>query len=69
MEMDAFLRESMPMNMHFQDAYNYGIQRMIKCGIHYPTLDRRITFCTPIFMEEVEFNILLKEWRKNGGSR
>jgi hypothetical protein len=42
---------------------------MIKCGIHYPTLDRRITFCTPIFMEEVEFNILLKEWRKNGGSR
>ncbi len=33
--------------MHFQDAYNYDLERVKRCGIHYATPDGRvIPFCT-----------------------
>jgi uncharacterized radical SAM superfamily Fe-S cluster-containing enzyme len=58
-------------SMHFQDAYNYDIERVKRCVIHYATPDDRIIpFCAynggPTFREEVEkkFSVPLKEWKK-----
>ncbi len=57
--------------MHFQDAYNYDIERVKRCGIHYVTPDGRIIpFCAyntgPVFRESVEkkFSIPKKQWLK-----
>ena len=46
-------------NMHFQDAYDYDIQRLMRCDIHYSVPDGRIIpFCSynsgPIYRTEVE---------------
>lgn len=56
--------------MHFQDDYNYDIERVKRCVIHYATPDGRIIpFCAynggPTYREEVEkkFSIPLDEWR------
>ncbi|MFP4001570.1 MAG: tetraether lipid synthase Tes [Thermoplasmata archaeon] len=56
--------------MHFQDDYNYDLERLKRCVIHYETPDGRIIpFCAynggPRYREEVEkkFSIPLKEWR------
>lgn len=56
--------------MHFQDSYNYDIQRVERCAIHYVTPDLRvIPFCAfnsgPEFRKEVEakFSIPLAEWK------
>ncbi len=45
--------------MHFQDLYNYDIQRVQRCDVHYATPDGRlIPFCSynggPTYREEVE---------------
>lgn len=43
--------------MHFMDAYNFDIERMKRCGIHYATPDGRIIpFCAynSLYREEVE---------------
>jgi hypothetical protein len=45
--------------MHFQDEYNYDLERVKRCAIHYPTIDGRIIpFCAynagPTFREEIE---------------
>ncbi len=32
--------------MHFQDYYNYDVNRVQRCSIHYATGDRIIPFCT-----------------------
>jgi len=61
--------------MHFQDNYNYDIERVMRCVIHYTTPDGRIIpFCAynggPTYREEVEkkFSISLEEWRaRNAG--
>jgi len=50
--------------MHFQDEYNYDLERVRRCAIHYPTVDGRIIpFCAynagPTIREEVE-----KKYRK-----
>ncbi|MFO7792280.1 MAG: radical SAM protein [Candidatus Saliniplasma sp.] len=57
--------------MHFQDLYNYDIERVKRCVIHYATPDDRIIpFCAynggPTYREEVEkeFSVPLDEWRK-----
>jgi len=57
--------------MHFQDLYNYDIERVKRCVIHYATPDDRIIpFCAynggPTYREEVEkkFSIPLDEWRE-----
>jgi len=58
--------------MHFQDDYNYDIERLKRCVIHYVTPDGRIIpFCAynggPTYREEVEkkFSVPLEEWRND----
>jgi len=60
--------------MHFQDNYNYDIERVKRCVIHYVTPDERIIpFCAynggPVFRTEVEkkYSVPLEEWRKTRG--
>jgi uncharacterized radical SAM superfamily Fe-S cluster-containing enzyme len=55
--------------MHFMDAYNFDVKRVMRCCIHYATPDDRIIpFCTynTIYRQEVEekFSIPLEEWKK-----
>jgi len=45
--------------MHFMDAYNYDLDRVSRCGVHYSAPDGRIyPFCTynsgPVFRNRVE---------------
>ena len=56
--------------MHFQDLYNYDIDRVRRCVIHYTVPDGRIIpFCSynggPFYREEIEqkFSIPLEEYR------
>ncbi len=60
--------------MHFMDSYNYDIERVKRCMIHYTTPDGRIIpFCAynsgPVYRTEVEkkFSMPLAEWRKKHG--
>ncbi len=62
-------------SMHFQDDYNYDIERVRRCSIHYVVPDGRIIpFCAynggPTYRDEVEkkFSVPLDEWRKTRGS-
>ncbi|UCH89726.1 MAG: radical SAM protein [Thermoplasmata archaeon] len=55
--------------MHFQDSYNYDIERVKRCVIHYPAPDGRIIpFCAynggPFYREEVEkkYSVPIKDW-------
>jgi uncharacterized radical SAM superfamily Fe-S cluster-containing enzyme len=55
--------------MHFQDCYNYDIERVKRCVIHYPAPDGRIIpFCAynggPFYREEVEkkYSVPIKDW-------
>ncbi len=57
--------------MHFQDNYNYDVERVKRCVIHYATPDGRIIpFCAynggPTYRDEVEkkFSVPLDEWRE-----
>ncbi len=57
--------------MHFQDSYNYNIDRVKRCSIHYAAPNGRMyPFCAynsgPVFREKIErqFAIPLDEWRK-----
>ena len=57
--------------MHFQDSYNYDIERVKRCVVHYATPDDRIIpFCAynggPTYRVEVEkkFSTPLAEWKK-----
>ncbi len=62
--------------MHFQDSYNYNVDRVKRCAIHYAAPNGRIyPFCTynsgPVFREKIErqFSISLEEWRnRNRGA-
>ncbi len=60
--------------MHFQDDYNYDVERVKRCAIHYTTPDMRIIpFCAfnggPNYREDVEkkFSIPLDEWKEMHG--
>ncbi|MCL2785746.1 MAG: radical SAM protein [Methanomassiliicoccaceae archaeon] len=60
--------------MHFQDNYNYDVERVRRCGVHYATPDLRvIPFCAynggPEYRAEVEkkFSVPLEEWKKRHG--
>ena len=61
--------------MHFMDSYNYDVERVKRCAIHYVTPDLRvIPFCAfnggPEYRKEVEkkFSVPLEEWKaKNKG--
>ncbi|MCU0852257.1 MAG: radical SAM protein [Thermoplasmata archaeon] len=60
--------------MHFMDSYNYDIERVKRCMIHYTTPDGKIIpFCAynsgPVYRTAVEkqFSVPLAEWRKKHG--
>lgn len=62
--------------MHFQDAYNYDVERVKRCVIQYSAPNGRMyPFCTynsgPFFRETVErqFSIPKKEWLKERGDK
>jgi len=57
--------------MHFQDSYNYNVDRVKRCSIHYAAPNGKIyPFCTynsgPVFREKIErqFSMPLEEWRR-----
>jgi uncharacterized radical SAM superfamily Fe-S cluster-containing enzyme len=57
--------------MHFQDSYNYDIQRVERCAIHYATPDLRvIPFCAynsgPEYRQEIEakYSMPIAEWKE-----
>lgn len=61
--------------MHFQDLYNYDIERVERCAIHYFMPDNRIIpFCTFNVLPEIyrdkiikKFSIPVKDWEKKHG--
>jgi len=63
--------------MHFQDLYNYDIDRVQRCCIHYAVPDGRIIpFCVfnvipQVFRDKTqkEFSIPAKEWEKKHGKK
>jgi hypothetical protein len=63
--------------MHFQDLYNYDIDRVQRCCIHYAIPDGRlIPFCAfnvipQVFRDKTqkEFSISAKEWEKKRGKK
>jgi uncharacterized radical SAM superfamily Fe-S cluster-containing enzyme len=62
--------------MHFMDLYNYDVQRVMRCDIHYASPDGRvIPFCTynvlnDLYRDKVlrDYQIPLDEWIKVHGS-
>ncbi|HDH41403.1 MAG TPA: radical SAM protein, partial [Candidatus Altiarchaeales archaeon] len=59
--------------MHFQDLWNFDLERVQRCVIHYSLPDGRlISFCSynNLHREALEkkFSISLNEWRKNHGN-
>jgi len=55
--------------MHFQDPYNFDLERLERCGIHYAVPDGRIIpFCAmnTIYRSQVEkeLSVSMVEWRK-----
>jgi uncharacterized radical SAM superfamily Fe-S cluster-containing enzyme len=63
--------------MHFQDPYNWDIDRIHKCDIHYATPDGRILpFCTfnvipALYRDKIqrEFSVSSEEWEKKTGKK
>ena len=60
--------------MHFMDNYNYDVERVRRCGVHYATPDLRvIPFCAynggPEYRAETEkkFSVPLAEWKAKHG--
>ncbi len=67
-------RTLMAAAMHFQDRYNYDIERVKRCVIHYSTPEGLYPFCSynsgPVHRERVErkYSISMEEWtaRRSG---
>lgn len=63
-------RTLMAAAMHFQDRYNYDVERVKRCVIHYSTPEGMFPFCAynsgPIHRERVEakHSVTLAEWRE-----
>lgn len=63
--------------MHFQDLYNYDLERVQQCDIHYAVPDGRIIpFCAfnvipQMYREKIqkEFGESIKEWEKRVGRK
>ena len=60
--------------MHFQDVWNFDLDRVQRCAIHYSLPDGTIrSFCTynSIYRNEIEkkFSIPIKEWMRRTGKR
>jgi uncharacterized radical SAM superfamily Fe-S cluster-containing enzyme len=55
--------------MHFQDPYNFDLERLERCGIHYAVPDGRIIpFCAmnTIYRSQIEkeLSVSMAEWRE-----
>jgi uncharacterized radical SAM superfamily Fe-S cluster-containing enzyme len=67
-------RTLMAAAMHFQDRYNYDVERVKRCVIHYSTADGLFPFCAynsgPVHREKVEkkHSISMEEWKARKGS-
>ena len=65
-----FMRQLLMIGMmHFQDAYNFDLERLERCGIHYAIPDGRvIPFCAMnvIYRDKIEkeFSVPAKDWAK-----
>lgn len=63
-------RTLMAAAMHFQDRYNYDVERVKRCVIHYSTPEGMFPFCTynsgPVHRSWIErkHSIPLDEWKK-----
>ncbi len=65
--------------MHFQDLYNYDIERVKRCCIHYATPDPKmpiIPFCAfnvipELYRDRVQkkYSMSIKEWEKKTGKK
>ncbi|MGC9310153.1 MAG: hypothetical protein ACP5E4_00335 [Candidatus Aenigmatarchaeota archaeon] len=63
--------------MHFMDLYNYDVERVQRCCIHYALPDKRIVpFCTfnvlpEIYRDKVQkkFSMSSKEWENQSGKK
>jgi uncharacterized radical SAM superfamily Fe-S cluster-containing enzyme len=60
--------------MHFQDVWNFDLDRVQRCAIHYVTPDMKVrSFCTynSIHRSNVEkqFAISINEWTKKTGKK
>ncbi|MCS7121630.1 MAG: radical SAM protein [Archaeoglobaceae archaeon] len=63
--------------MHFQDLYNYDLERVQRCQIHYATPDGKIIpFCTFNVLPEIyrdkiheKFGLPIDEWEKRTGKK
>jgi uncharacterized radical SAM superfamily Fe-S cluster-containing enzyme len=50
--------------MHFMDLYNYDVQRVMRCDIHYASPDGRvIPFCTYNVLNDLYRDKILKEYQ------
>lgn len=62
-------RTLMAAAMHFQDRYNYDVERVKRCVIHYSTPDGLYPFCAynsgPVHREKIEkkYSISMDEWK------
>ncbi len=63
--------------MHFQDLYNYDIERVMRCDIHYTSPDGRIIpFCAfnvlpDLYRDKIqaEYGIPIEEWERQTGRK
>jgi uncharacterized radical SAM superfamily Fe-S cluster-containing enzyme len=52
--------------MHFQDYYNYDVNRVQRCSIHYSAADRLIPFCTYNVFPSIHRDKFLREHMATG---
>ena len=51
-------------NMHFMDQYNYDVERVMRCNIHYLTPDGRvIPFCTYNVLNDIYRDYVLRRYQ------
>jgi len=51
-------------NMHFMDQYNYDVERVMRCNIHYLVPDGRvIPFCTYNVLNEIYRDYVLRKYQ------
>jgi len=51
-------------NMHFMDLYNYDVERVMRCNIHYLSPDGRvIPFCTYNVLNDIYRDYILKKYQ------
>lgn len=63
--------------MHFQDPFNWDIDRVHKCNIHYATPDGKVLpFCTfnvipELYRDKIQrkFSVTVEEWEKRTGKK